>query len=91
MTSKVYTKYVKDFYGCDFELHLCKHSDGRYDVYSSVKNSGHKYHVIGGYVSDLNNWLDGRKWWEAFKDYMDELDEFNHIIINETALEEYWN
>lgn len=91
MTSKVYTKIVKDFYGREFELHLCKHSSARYDIYASVKCSGNKYHVIGGFVSDLEKWLDGQNWWEAIKVYMEEADEFGLIVTNETVLENYWN
>lgn len=86
MTSNVYTKYVKDFDGNDYELHLCKHSDARYDVYASVKNSGNKYHVIGGYVSDMDAWLDGEKWWEAFPTYMEEEHIFFDILEEESAL-----
>lgn len=88
MKSVVYTKYVKDFDGLqDFELHMCKHSDGRYDVYASIKNSANKYHVVGGYVQDLNEWLEGRNWWEVFKDYMDENDIFTEVLEQESALE----
>ena len=88
MNSKVYTKYVKDFDGNDFELHLCKHSDARYDIYASVKNSGNKYHVFGGYVSDLNAWLpDGNQWWVTITEYMDVNDMFTDVLERECALE----
>lgn len=88
MTSKVYTKYVKDSIGDDYELHLCKHSNATYDIYASVKNSGNKYHVFGGYVSDLNAWLpDGIQWWVTITDYVEENDIFTDILARECALE----
>lgn len=91
MKSVVYTKIVKDFDGRDFELHLCKHSDARYDVYASVKCSGIKCHVIGGYISDLEDWIEGQDWWVAIKIYMDETGIFDEVFTNDRVLEQYWN